>query len=105
MLRTFARQAPQALRGTDVLARWGGEEFVVLLPETALSAARIGVERLRGRIAATPMAHLSGVPIRVTVSVGLAEHIAGESVAQTVERTDRALYDAKAQGRNRTVAA
>jgi diguanylate cyclase len=105
VLRTFARQAPQALRGTDVLARWGGEEFVVLLPETALSAARIGVERLRGRIAATPMAHLSGGPIRVTVSAGLAEHIAGESVAQTVERTDRALYDAKAQGRNRTVAA
>jgi diguanylate cyclase len=105
VLRTFAHHAPQALRGTDVVARWGGEEFVLLLPEAALSAARIGVERLRGRVAATPMAHLSGVPIRVTVSVGLTEHIAGESVTQTLERADRALYEAKAQGRNRTVVA
>ena len=101
VLRTFARQAPQALRGTDIVARWGGEEFVLLLPEVNQAAARIGVERLRGRIAATPMAHLSGVPIRVTVSVGLTEHIAGESVTQTLERADRALYEAKAQGRNR----
>jgi diguanylate cyclase len=105
VLRTFAHHAPQALRATDVVSRWGGEEFVLLLPEAALSAARIGVERLRGRVAATPMAHLSGVPIRVTVSVGLTEHIAGESVTQTLERADRALYDAKAQGRNRTVIA
>jgi diguanylate cyclase len=105
VLRTFAHHAPQALRGTDVVSRWGGEEFVLLLPEAALSSARIGVERLRGRIAATPMAHLSGVPIRVTVSVGLTEHIAGESVTQTLERADRALYEAKAQGRNRTVVA
>ncbi len=105
VLRTFAHQAPQALRGTDIVSRWGGEEFVLLLPEAALPAARIGVERVRGRIAATPMAHLSGVPIRVTVSVGLTEHIAGESVTQTLERADRALYEAKAQGRNRTVVA
>ena len=105
VLRTFAHHAPQALRGTDVVSRWGGEEFVLLLPEAALSSARIGVERLRGRIAATPMAHLSGVPIRVTVSVGLTEHIAGESVTQTLERADRALYEAKSQGRNRTVVA
>ncbi len=105
VLRTFAHQAPQALHGTDIVSRWGGEEFVLLLPEAALPAARIGVERVRGRIAATPMAHLSGVPIRVTVSVGLTEHIAGESVTQTLERADRALYEAKAQGRNRTVVA
>ncbi len=103
VLRTFSQQAPQALRATDIVSRWGGEEFVLLLPEAALSAARIGVERLRGRVAATPMAHLSGVPIRITVSVGLTEHIAGETVTQTLERADRALYEAKAQGRNRTV--
>lgn len=105
VLRTFAHHAPQALRGTDTVSRWGGEEFVLLLPEAALSAARIGVERLRGRVAATPMAHLSAVPIRITVSAGLTEHIAGESVTQTLERADRALYEAKTQGRNRTVVA
>ena len=105
VLCSLARQMPQALRGTDVVARWGGEEFVVLMPEATLGMARVGLERLRGRVAATPMAHLSGVPIRVTVSGGLAEHVAGESVQQTLERADRALYDAKAQGRNRIVVA
>jgi diguanylate cyclase len=105
VLRTFAHHAPQALRGTDTVSRWGGEEFVLLLPEASLSSARIGIERLRGRVAATPMAHLSAVPIRITVSAGLTEHIAGESVTQTLERADRALYEAKTQGRNRTVVA
>jgi diguanylate cyclase len=105
VMQSLARQMPQALRSTDVVARWGGEEFVVLLPESALGTARVGLERLRGRVAATPMAHLSGVPIRITISAGLAEHIAGESVQQTLERADRALYEAKSQGRNRTVIA
>jgi diguanylate cyclase len=105
VLRSIARQMPQALRSTDMVARWGGEEFVVLLAESPLGTARIGLERLRGRIAATPMAHLSGVPIRVTVSAGLTEHIAGEPVMVALERADRALYEAKSQGRNRTVVA
>jgi diguanylate cyclase (GGDEF)-like protein len=105
VLRNLARHMPQALRTTDVAARWGGEEFVVLLPDSALGTARVGLERLRGRIAATPMAHLSGVPVRVTVSAGLTEHIAGETVQQTLERADGALYEAKSQGRNRTVIA
>jgi diguanylate cyclase (GGDEF)-like protein len=105
VLRSIASQMPQALRSTDLVARWGGEEFVVLLAESPLSTARVGLERLRGRVAATPMAHLSGVPIRITVSAGLTEHIAGEAVQQTLERADRALYEAKSQGRNRTVVA
>jgi diguanylate cyclase (GGDEF)-like protein len=105
VLRSLARQMPQALRSTDIVARWGGEEFVVLLPESTLGTARVALERLRGRVAATPMAHVSGVPIRITVSTGLTAHLAGESLQQTLERADRALYDAKAQGRNRTVVA
>jgi diguanylate cyclase (GGDEF)-like protein len=105
VMRNLARQMPQALRGTDIVARWGGEEFVVLLPESTLSTARVGLERLRGRIAATPMAHLTGVPIRITLSAGLTEHIAGESVQQTLERADKALYEAKSKGRNRTMVA
>jgi diguanylate cyclase (GGDEF)-like protein len=105
VLRTLARQAPTALRNADTLSRWGGEEFVLLLADAPLAAARIGVERLRGRVAATPMAYLSGVPIRITVSAGLTEHIVGQSVQQTLERADQALYEAKAQGRNRTVVA
>ena len=56
-------------------------------------------------IARHPPTHLSGVPIRVTVSAGLTEHIAGESVQQTLERADKALYEAKSKGRNRTMVA
>jgi diguanylate cyclase (GGDEF)-like protein len=105
VLRNFARQAPLALRSSDIISRWGGDEFVLLMPEASLASARTGIERLRGRIAATPLAHVAGVPIRITVAAGMSEHIAGEAVTQTLERADRALYDAKAQGRNRTVIA
>lgn len=104
VLRGLAREAKPAIRVADVLARWGGEEFVLLLSDTQLPQARGGVERLRQRIetATLLVAHPS---LHVTVSAGLVEHIAGESVAQSLDRADRALYQAKAQGRNRTVVA
>jgi diguanylate cyclase (GGDEF)-like protein len=103
VLRNLARQMPLALRSTDIVARWGGEEFLVLLPDTKLATARIGLERLRGRAVATPMAFVSGEPIRITLSAGLVECPADESPVQAIARADRALYDAKSQGRNRVV--
>jgi diguanylate cyclase len=102
VLREFAREALAAIRIADVLARWGGEEFVLMLSDAHLPMARGGVERVRQRIEALAM--LPEDPaLRITVSAGLTEHIAGEAVSQALARADRALYDAKAQGRNRTV--
>lgn len=102
VLRALAREAQPVIRATDVLARWGGEEFVLLLSDTQLPQARGGIERLRQRIEAAVL--LAAQPsLRVTVSAGLVEHIAGESVDQAFDRADRALYQAKAQGRNRCV--
>lgn len=104
VLRGFAREALAAIRVADVLARWGGEEFVLLLSDAHLPLARGGVERVRLRIEAAAL--LDAEPaLRITMSAGLTEHIAGESVSDALARADRALYQAKAEGRNRTVVA
>jgi diguanylate cyclase (GGDEF)-like protein len=102
VLKAFAREALGCLRMSDVLARWGGEEFVVMMPDTRHAFARIGAERLRERIAAATV-RVGDVTIRVTVSIGLTEHRAGETVSDTLARADGALYDAKTQGRDRVV--
>lgn len=104
VLRTLAREMQSALRMSDVLSRWGGEEFVVMLSDSRAALARGGVERLRERVLGLRF-EIDGRPLAVTVSAGLAEHHAGETTAQTLERADRALYEAKAQGRNRVVLA
>lgn len=103
VLRAFSNEAMAAIRAADVLSRWGGEQFVLLLTSTHVGLARVGMERLRERIAALDI-DLGGVHCRLTVSAGLTEHRAGESVADALARADRALVDAKAQGRNRVVA-
>jgi diguanylate cyclase (GGDEF)-like protein len=102
-LRRFSREAQSALRVSDVMARWGGEEFVLLLPDTRAPLAKAGLERLRERIAAMALPPVDDDRLTLTLSAGVTEHIAGESTAQALERADRALYEAKAQGRNRVV--
>jgi len=102
VLRTFADEARAAIRGSDTIARWGGEEFLLLMTDTRSPLGRLGVERLRERVAAL-QATGRGVPVSVTLSAGLAEHRAGEPVSETISRADQALYLAKAQGRNRVV--
>jgi diguanylate cyclase len=104
VLRGFARAAEGATRLADMLARWGGEEFVLMLADTRAPLARGGLERLRERVAAN-VVDVDGEAIRITVSAGLTEHIAGETVAQALERADRALYEAKAQGRDQLMVA
>jgi diguanylate cyclase len=103
VLRSFAQTAQAALRATDVLSRWGGEEFLVLLPDTGMPPAIAGLERLREQIAAMRV-DFGGATIAVTVSVGLTGHRRGETLEQTLERADILLYRAKAEGRNRTCA-
>ena len=89
-----------ALRATDVMARWGGEEFLVLLPDTPLPQAQAALERLRAQVAGLKVTITEGCDIRLTVSIGLAAHRPGDTLAQTLARADQWLYEAKAQGRN-----
>jgi diguanylate cyclase len=100
VLRAFARESLAVVRMADVMARWGGDEFVLMLSDARASLARAGLERLRERIAALVI-RAGGRDLRITLSMGLTEHIAGETVPQALDRADRALYEAKAQGRNR----
>jgi diguanylate cyclase (GGDEF)-like protein len=101
-LRVFARHAAASLRETDVLARWGGEEFLVLLPDTPPHEARQGFERLR-RLLARDEAWGDQAHLRVSFSAGLTAWRPGEPLRDALARADRALYEAKAGGRDRLV--
>jgi len=103
VLHAFAQAGQAALRATDVLARWGGEEFLVLLPDTGMPPALAGMERLRQHVAALQI-DVGNAKVAVTVSIGLTGHRRGDTLAQTLARADQLLYRAKAEGRNRTCA-
>ena len=100
VLRTFAQAVRDGLRSTDVFGRYGGEEFVQIMPHTALAGAMLDAERLRNRISTLdiPIARSIGP---LTVSVGVAQYRPGETIVQTFARADGALYKAKLLGRNR----
>ena len=95
-----ASQALRALlRDTDAIGRWGGEEFLVLLRGTPLSAGHMAAERMRRALAqCTPDEPFS--ELRLTGSFGVAEYVAGESIESWVQRADQACYTAKNDGRN-----
>jgi diguanylate cyclase (GGDEF)-like protein len=101
VLCRFSQVALDVLRQTDVLARWGGEEFLVLLIDATPEQALRGMERLHERLAGTAV--LTAHPEwRVTFSAGLASFHAGETLEACLERADQALYRAKQAGRDRT---
>jgi diguanylate cyclase len=102
LLRLAAGILNQHKRADDFLARLGGEEFVLLLPATTADAALVIAEQLRELIATTPFNH-HGKPERVTISCGVTELRAGDTPDSVFERADRALYRAKAEGRNRCI--
>ena len=104
VLRAVAQAGLSVIRQGDVLARWGGEEFVLLLRDVEPELATMAVERLRTALSEHAV-DVEGACVRVTVSVGVAPHITGESAERTLARADAALYAAKEQGRNRTVVA
>lgn len=101
VLVELAALMSEQLRSSDQLGRWGGEEFLVLVPATPLGAAHELAERIREAVAAHPFGHGE----RVTVSIGVAEGLPGETPEQLVGRGDQALYAAKRDGRNRVRAA
>jgi diguanylate cyclase (GGDEF)-like protein len=104
VLCAFAQEAQAAVRIVDRLGRYGGGTFVLLLCDTRAPLGRLGVERLRERVAAMAVHPASGEAVRITVSAGLTQHHAGETIDQALSRAQLALREAKAQGRNRVVA-
>jgi diguanylate cyclase len=103
LLRGVAELFGRSKRAEDFLARIGGEEFVLLLPMTKLDAAQGVAEKLRVAVETAAFRH-HGEPVPVTISCGLTEFRAGDTATSVYERADRALYQAKQQGRNRCVA-
>lgn len=102
VLREVARRCRTLIRGSDLIGRWGGEEFVVMTPETPIDGAATLAERLRGAIAEAPVTLESGESVTVTISVGIAAYQPGDTELEAiVRRADAALYRAKAEGRNR----
>ncbi|MCS6997353.1 MAG: diguanylate cyclase [Casimicrobiaceae bacterium] len=104
VLMRVARVISQCCRSTDLAARWGGEEFLLLLYNTTLAQGYEFAERLRLQLQRINWSEI-GLPESVTLSVGIAERQKDEAVASLIERADHALYLAKASGRNRCVAA
>ncbi len=104
VLREFALRVRKAIRGIDLACRYGGEEFVVVMPETDLAAATAVAERLRQRIASEPFPIQQGAQgIDVTISIGIAALGGNDDAASVIKRADQALYRAKRNGRNRVV--
>ncbi|WPC06248.1 sensor domain-containing diguanylate cyclase [Pseudomonas benzenivorans] len=100
VLRGFAALLQGDLRQSDIICRWGGEEFILLLKDSAPEQARQLAEKVRRHTERTRFEH-AGTELRVTVSIGLAELHAGDALDQLIGRADRALYRAKQSGRNR----
>ncbi|WP_027581230.1 PleD family two-component system response regulator [Bradyrhizobium sp. Ai1a-2] len=107
VLREFATRIRKSIRGIDLACRYGGEEFVIVMPETDLHVASMVAERLRRSIAGESFSINKGANrIEVTISIGLTTlERKGESVTDVLKRADKALYRAKHDGRNRVVSA
>ena len=100
VLKTFAAIIRSILRKTDFCGRYGGEEFLIVLTQTDIQAAKVFVERIRNCVENSFFPCLSP-DARVTVSIGLTEHRVQEEIEKTISRADELLYKAKNGGRNR----
>jgi diguanylate cyclase (GGDEF)-like protein len=101
VLRRFATVLKGQLRAADALARWGGEEFLLLMPGTRLDDARVVLERLRTEVHGDDGFESIAPGLKVSFSAGLVEVSEGETQEAAIDRADRALYQAKQLGRNR----
>ncbi|MDQ3617677.1 MAG: diguanylate cyclase [Pseudomonadota bacterium] len=101
VLKTFAATAAKTLRTSDLLARWGGEEFLVVLPNTTGQQAQASLERVLEDLRSLPQG--AGAPL--AFSAGVTEYLAGEPLEETISRADREMYAAKEAGRSRVLLA
>jgi diguanylate cyclase (GGDEF)-like protein len=100
VLLTVAKTCRQALRATDIVGRWGGEEYVIILPEADMEGAALIAERIRRMVSETEIP-LADEPINVTVSIGVAEFDhQNQSLETLIDCADRAMYASKQAGRN-----
>lgn len=100
VLKILAGNLQKGIRKTDFIARFGGEEFVILLPNTPLEQGAVLLNKLREKIAGCPF-HFKGEPVQITFSAGVGRLSADETASQAFARIDEALYQAKQNGRNR----
>ncbi len=111
MLKSFAERVTEQVRGIDLIGRgnddeddtigrFGGEEFLVILPDTDAAGALHVAERIRESVAGIPFDSPAG-SLDVTVSIGVAEAKRGQSMREMLDRVDNAMYSAKHAGRNR----
>jgi two-component system cell cycle response regulator len=112
ILRQVARRMREGLRHSDILCRYGGEEFLLAMPDSDLAAARLVAERLSTRISGKPFQVPGlGTPLRVTASVGISVHpnddgpLTADRLQALIEDSDKALNHAKRSGRNKVVSA
>jgi diguanylate cyclase (GGDEF)-like protein len=101
-LKAVAVAIRGVLRAQDVAARWGGEEFILLLPDTGKEGAVRVAESVREAVSAIAVEHEGG-RIEITLSLGVAEHRPERNFEETIAQADAALYQAKQEGRNRVV--
>ncbi|MDF2179641.1 diguanylate cyclase [Aliiglaciecola sp. CAU 1673] len=101
-LQVIAQQISKCLRSTDFLARWGGEEFVILLPQTPVDELEKPLQHIRQQIENIPF-KFKDISVTITVSIGASNFCAGDSIESVFDRADRALYQAKREGRNRCI--
>jgi diguanylate cyclase (GGDEF)-like protein len=102
LLRQFSELLQDSVREIDLVSRYGGEEFVLLLSGVEIETATIVVERIREAVEVLPFTQMN---LAMTISVGITEYKAPEAVAETLDRADKLLYVAKQFGRNRVVQA
>ena len=103
VLREVGNRIVRNIRGIDMACRYGGEEFVVLMPDTDLESSEVVANRLLNAIGGKPIQTRSAGELTVTCSIGCTSSIAGDTADSLLKRADEALYEAKHGGRNRIV--